>query len=167
MTEKKKMVEFLEEAIRSKSHHITIYTGFGSTMLTEIRNALEQYEPDKVIDGIKYCGRCLVGVKEAPPDDELVEKIHEVAIGYWNFIDPDIMSTSYMIGMLCTEILKLLQSRKPVGTEEDFSEFLVWLDGLCIDEADEKQIYWRKSDTDRARRLRKKLSPESEGGEDG
>lgn len=44
--------------------------------INEIIHILEQQEPDKIIDGIKYCGRCLVGVEQQPlPDEELVEKI--------------------------------------------------------------------------------------------
>ena len=40
------------------------------------------------------------------------DAIHDMCIDYWNEVDPDKMSTSYMIGLLSAKIRKLLEETR-------------------------------------------------------
>ena len=74
MSETKKLIKFLDEHMIKFASIVSDHIQ-GKAMLTEIKEIVEQNEPDEIIDGVKYCGRCLVGVKPSPSDEELVEKI--------------------------------------------------------------------------------------------
>ncbi len=149
----------------------------------------KQHEPDKVIDGIKYCGRCLVGITSHPPSDELVEKIiTEVGLIVSLVRDdeedirgkirtllqsrqPDKDTAKWMDRVHELEV-ELAKVRENVGTEDE----LKWLNdeiGNCddwltsgdVDDEDEEGSDWKKRKK-MYLSFRKKLSPESEGGEE-
>ena len=120
MSTLKEQVEFLEKAIRSRSHHITVYAGFGSIMLTEIRNTLDQHPP---------------------PDDDLVEEAagrisdcfelnsDESCGGYLYYLETD-------EAQLRIEIRKLLQERQPGKVTVTREEIMKCVDIWQVDHAD-------------------------------
>ena len=66
-------------------------------VFTQIKGIVENYE-DMM--------RLVKAMEKQPKPDE--DAIHDMCIDYWNEVDPEKMSTSYMIGLLSAKIRKLL-----------------------------------------------------------